>query len=114
MKVRRHKLSLPDGNRIRQIGVATSQPILRFSGVGAFEVNHLMRSVNASVGSPGTVQSYRCIGDARYRALKCGLNGVRFTATLQLPAVKAAAVVFDCQRYSLRRFLVCIRHETSA
>lgn len=106
MKVRRHHLGPTDADVVGQVDIGAHDPRLhRALGLGV-KVHHLPASVYTGVGTPGTHQRDRRVGDFRQGLLQ-GFLHRRHAGGLALPATIARAFVFHAQGDSEK---ACGRH----
>jgi len=96
VKVADRRFGPEDAHAVGQVGVAAHDPGIRFPFGGRIEMHDLFDRMHAGVGPACTNHGDRFIRDFRQRLLQRGLYTAPFG--LELPAAKAAAVVFDAER----------------
>lgn len=82
------------------MGIGAKQPVVGRAARGRVEVNYLGSGVNSAIGTPGTGQGDRFVGNPG----QCGFDRLLHTGAvrLALPAAKTAAVIFDHRGHAVQ------------
>jgi hypothetical protein len=105
MKVRGHRLNPAHAQFLGHQAIDAPNPRARRANRGRCEPDDLLCRMHTRIRSAGGVRTNRCVGDPTQCLFERLLNGA--LARLPLPAMKAAAVVFDAEsevRNDRRRF----------
>ncbi len=94
MELARHFGDPVQAHRVRQPGIGAQQPVAGLPPRRRVEMDDLVGGVHAGVGAAGAGQGDGAIGHRRQHPLDSGLDTAAMS--LALPAMKTAAVIFDC------------------